>query len=668
MSKPKLSIVVPTFREVSNISDLLLGIDSVMKQKRWSYTVEIVDDDSQDGTDEMVRALSHLPVKLHVRLGQRGLSSAVLHGLRAAKGEYLLVMDADGSHPPELIPQLVETLEKSRVDMVVGSRYVAGASIPSSWGPLCRLSSMVASAMAKPILPVSLSDPMSGFFAMPQHVFRRCRHFTPRGFKVGLELMVRCGCRRIKELPIHFKQRGGGRSKLSTRERFNYLEHLSRLYDFRFPRFSSAIKFLLVGLLGFLAVFALSFALASASVDSGSGLVTYLAAILVHAFFYYRYLSANRGLIDLAYPWLSFLVIAGFELATVAMYYSSFVGGLHTIHIAFACALGLVVRFAGRKVFGHDVRGPALFRRELEELAYEEERITCPACGSHHFYLPFFHSVEWLVKCRNCLFMFAQPQPSDDELSEIYDEHYFDEWGTGKNEAALKTMKVENFKRIVNECRKLRPVNKVLDVGCGKGYTVASGLEMGLDIYGIEPYSGGLVGLSSELRERIEECEMQDSKHTAEFDLVCLFDVIEHLRDPVHTLNQVKRFLRPGGIIVLTTIDADDSRAKSLGCHWFHIHRAHLWYFTQRSLNHIFAQSKVKPLCLTTGRKHYSLRFILGILESKAGPLLRYGARLGLMLLPGPLLDLILRPLPEGILGIVTPEESTGNVVNYLEV
>jgi dolichol-phosphate mannosyltransferase len=237
------SIVVPTYKEAENLQPLLRRISGAMSTVRRSYEVIIVDDDSGDGIDRAVKELharGH-PVRLITRVGERGLSSAVIRGFSEANGAILICLDADLSHPPEAIPTLLERLSTTRCDFVLGSRYVPGGSTDEQWGALRWLNSKVATLLAKPF--TSVKDPMSGFFAIPRTVYQTAAPLDPIGYKIALELMVKCNCAAISEIPIHFAQRRFGRSKLSMTERVNYLRHLSRLLRFKLGNFLKSDRF-----------------------------------------------------------------------------------------------------------------------------------------------------------------------------------------------------------------------------------------------------------------------------------------------------------------------------------------------------------------------------------------------------------------------------------------
>jgi len=243
-----VSIVVPTYREADNLPLLVPRVTAALEP--WPHEIIIVDDDSNDGTDQAVATLREQghATRLIVRTDERGLSSAVLRGFSEAKGSVLVCMDADLSHPPEALPRMIEKLARDDVEFVIGSRYVEGGTTDEEWSWKRKLNSKVATLMARPFCRVS--DPLAGYFALPRAVFERSESLNPVGYKIGLELIVKCGCTRIAELPINFSDRRFGQSKLGLREQINYLRHLKRLADFRFGGWSQLGQFCVVGASG----------------------------------------------------------------------------------------------------------------------------------------------------------------------------------------------------------------------------------------------------------------------------------------------------------------------------------------------------------------------------------------------------------------------------------
>jgi dolichol-phosphate mannosyltransferase len=138
-----------------------------------------------------------------------------------------VVMDADLSHPPETIPELVRTLRDMGADIVIGSRYVPGGATERRWGILRRLNSRMATLIARPLTRVR--DPMAGFFAISRATLSAARPLDPIGYKILLELIVKCDYQQVIEIPIEFRDRQHGQSKMSVREQANYVRHVARL-------------------------------------------------------------------------------------------------------------------------------------------------------------------------------------------------------------------------------------------------------------------------------------------------------------------------------------------------------------------------------------------------------------------------------------------------------
>ncbi len=234
MASPQLSasIIVPTYREAPNIEPLVTRVFAATAQAGLDAELIIVDDNSQDGTEEIVERLAkQYPVRLVVRRGERGLSGAVLAGFREARFDKFVVLDADLQHPPEMVPKVLARLDQGDCDFVIGTRYGQSGSVAADWPLMRRLGSGMATLLARPL--ARLSDPMSGFFALHRRTWDQAANLDPIGYKIALELFVKGRCRRPAEVPITFATRTAGASKASFAEGRRYLRHLARLYRFR---------------------------------------------------------------------------------------------------------------------------------------------------------------------------------------------------------------------------------------------------------------------------------------------------------------------------------------------------------------------------------------------------------------------------------------------------
>ncbi len=382
---PRVSVVVPAWNEAGNLPLLVPRVAGALQGR--PFEIVIVDDGSRDGTVDVCRELAErFPVRLLVRdKPDHGLSGAVLHGIAASDGDTIVVMDADLQHPPERVPALLAAVEAGPADFALGSRHVAGGSTDAQWTLFRRINSGVATFLARPFAG-DVRDPMSGFFALRRDTYDRAERLTPLGYKIALELMCKCRVRHVREVPIHFGLRTHGESKLSLAQQFRYLEHLSRLYDFTFPRASPIVKFAIATAAGFvvgLATYLLN-GMAGGRLVPATGW-GYLASIGVTAVFHARYVRTQRPFLVTPRPWLDFIVIAVAELlaavtaaAWMAYHRVAFVGPIQWFTVAFGA--GLVVRYALRKELLQDVRGLRRDARtsELVEPAKLRTRATDP--------------------------------------------------------------------------------------------------------------------------------------------------------------------------------------------------------------------------------------------------------------------------------------------------
>jgi dolichol-phosphate mannosyltransferase len=228
------TIVVPAYKERDNLQPLTERVYKALGQKASTVEMIIVDDNSKDGTEKVVELLqkNYPNVRLIVRTTERGLSSAVLRGFNEARGNLLLCMDADLQHPPESVPEMLKKLEEH--SFVIGTRYGGGEfSVDKDWPLHRQIISKGARMLATPL--TGLSDPMTGFFGIQQEVYYGGKDISGIGFKICMELYVKCNINDHAEVPIHFGVRAAGESKLSSKVIIHYLKHLWHLYLYKFP-------------------------------------------------------------------------------------------------------------------------------------------------------------------------------------------------------------------------------------------------------------------------------------------------------------------------------------------------------------------------------------------------------------------------------------------------
>ena len=242
-----LSIIVPTRNEEQNINLLLESIFSVKRLADVNFEVIFSDGASQDNTCDCVKRWMQQDRRISLIESEenQGLSAAVIAGARKASGKYVLVMDADLSHPTEKIPELLEPLLLQQADMVIGSRYQKGGRTPD-WPFTRKFASKLATLPAR--LLTDIKDPLAGFFAVSRERLARITNDVC-GFKIGLELLATSENIKVKEIPITFRDRQYGYSKMGLEVILDYLHQLLILSGIRL---SHSLKPLhLMGLLAF---------------------------------------------------------------------------------------------------------------------------------------------------------------------------------------------------------------------------------------------------------------------------------------------------------------------------------------------------------------------------------------------------------------------------------
>lgn len=247
----ELSVIVPTYNETENIRPLAERLFKATKEAGLTVEMLIVDDESagSEETVKIAKALTGegLPVRIHCRKKSegRGLSSAVLLGFSMAKYPVLLCMDADLQHEPESVPAVAQPVMEGTAEFAIGSRHVEGGGVGFEWSPLRRAVSFGATLLAWFLAPST--DPMSGFFCVSKEVLKRGEgQLNPIGFKIGLEIMVRCRCKPVKDVAITFQERNAGESKLSAKTYKLYLEQLLSLYIALYGPLLAALSLLML--------------------------------------------------------------------------------------------------------------------------------------------------------------------------------------------------------------------------------------------------------------------------------------------------------------------------------------------------------------------------------------------------------------------------------------
>lgn len=231
----RLSVIVPTRNEAA-VAPLLI---SRLSETLVDVPCEVIFvDDSDDDTPEVIQhatAQAGLDVKIIHREGDArrgGLSTAAVEGVRAASGRYVCIMDADLQHPPELIISLLSRAEESGADIVIASRNVEGGSGAGLSGRSRRFISWASKWLVKILFfrtLRSITDPLSGFFLARQALLNET-FLRPIGFKILLDVLVRCDWSAVDEVPLRFAPRAAGVSKATLSQGRDFLAHTITLF------------------------------------------------------------------------------------------------------------------------------------------------------------------------------------------------------------------------------------------------------------------------------------------------------------------------------------------------------------------------------------------------------------------------------------------------------
>jgi dolichol-phosphate mannosyltransferase len=256
----QLSVIIPTFNERDNVTTLYRRLEVAFKDVPWE--VVFVDDNSPDGTWQVVRELSRADARVRCirRIGRRGLSGACIEGILAASAPYAAVIDADLQHDETQLPKMLQILQDGAAELVVGSRYIAGGSA-ASFNKQRAGASAFATAVAQRALKVEIADPMSGFFMIRRDRFEQIApKLSTQGFKILLDIVASAeGGLRTVEIPFTFGSRLHGESKLDSMVALDFLG----LVLAKLTNDALSLRFLLFAMVG------------------GTGLVVHLATLFI---------------------------------------------------------------------------------------------------------------------------------------------------------------------------------------------------------------------------------------------------------------------------------------------------------------------------------------------------------------------------------------------------
>jgi dolichol-phosphate mannosyltransferase len=222
-----IAVIVPTYNEVENVVPFLERAREAWQHLHWE--VIFVDDDSPDGTADLVRQIAQVDTRVRIvqRLGRNGLSSACVEGMMAASAPIVAVMDADLQHDEKILPEMYRRLVEDDLELVVATRNAAGGS-KVDFGASRTLLSDLGSRLSRVALKTPLSDPMSGYFMLRRSLLDELmRDLASVGFKILVDIVASARRPlRVAEVPYVFGTRAHGESKLNLNIGLEYLHLL----------------------------------------------------------------------------------------------------------------------------------------------------------------------------------------------------------------------------------------------------------------------------------------------------------------------------------------------------------------------------------------------------------------------------------------------------------
>lgn len=222
-------------------------------------------------------------------------------------------------------------------------------------------------------------------------------------------------------------------------------------------------------------------------------------------------------------------------------------------------------------------------------------------------------------RCPKCGLECLSPQPDDQTLAGIYNELYFSHYKTEMSPEAVRAMKRATYG---NQFRRLPPPDsfgenrRLLDCGAATGYLAELASETGWDAYAVEISEFGAQACTRLLgKEKVYRGEVQDASFAAnpdgQFEVITMFDFIEHVREPRDVLRSVRQRLSRGGILMMTTPQAGSLSWRVMGRHWFHYVREHLWFFTPESITAVLRDSEFDAVEVHALRKAVTIDYAL---------------------------------------------------------
>jgi len=284
--------------------------------------------------------------------------------------------------------------------------------------------------------------------------------------------------------------------------------------------------------------------------------------------------------------------------------------------------------------------------------------VECPLCRGRKTSVQFDLDGHDCVRCGDCTLQFLHPQPTAETLQALYDKDYYAPWLRGEPDESVAAMKRLTFGRYLRLLRRYRPGGRLLDVGCAFGAMLQSAAGAGYEPFGVE-LNPAAVEKAGRHCQNVHCGRLSEARYDDEmFDVVTMTDFLEHVRDPLATLAEARRVMKPGGVLLITTPNSGSPLAKLLGRRWIHYKLEHLFYFNRRTLRRLLggfeilriqpAAKYLRPVYLGNVLQRYSSRGLLRALGATSSALGKWLWNPAIPLRAGELLAVARRPAREG--------------------
>jgi len=241
--------------------------------------------------------------------------------------------------------------------------------------------------------------------------------------------------------------------------------------------------------------------------------------------------------------------------------------------------------------------------------------MTCKICESNSVSLKFnLTEKHGVYSCSGCSAQFMDPQLNDEEIIRLYSEGYYASWGVSgnsENESA-KQMKIATFLLRLELIKQHVASGKIMDIGCATGYFLEAAKTLNYEPFGIElsEYSSGIAkkkfGTENIFNGKLEDCNFKQKM----FNVITMFDLIEHVRSPRETLSKAAELLSDDGVIVITTPDNSSTSNKIMGKRWTHYKQEHFYYFNIKSLSYVAQQCNLKVVYSESSKKALNITYL----------------------------------------------------------